>query len=419
MSVFRLVARPIARLALLVALATPAQALAEPLRIAFIDPLSGGAAAVTQNGLNHFRFMAERLSRGARSYEIVAYDNKLSPQETIVAAQKALDAGIRIFAQGNSSAAAAALVDFLDKHNERNPERQALFLNYAAIDPALTNEKCSPWHFRFDAHADMKMQALTDFLAQRPQTRRVYLINQDYSFGQAVRKSALDMLRAKRSDIQIAGDELHPMAKITDFSPYVAKIKASGADSVITGNWGNDLALLLKAAADAGLNVDWYTYYASGIGSPTAVRQTGLEHRVYAVIEGQANDPGADAPKDGQAGIETAFRARFGGSFNVPRIRALMEMLDQAIDRVPAAAGNARGLSLALSGAEYRSMYGGRAWLRAEDHQLLQDLVIASFGPLLGGMRFDEENTGWGWRSMGHIPAAATALPTTCRMPKL
>ena len=61
------------------------------------------------------------------------------------------------------------------------------------------------------------------------------------------------MLKAKRPDIEIVGDELHPLLKITDFAPYIAKIKASGADTVITGNWGQDFALLLKAAADAGL----------------------------------------------------------------------------------------------------------------------------------------------------------------------
>jgi len=393
---------------LLLSAAIPAQA-AEPIKIAFIDPLSGGAVAVTQNGLNHFRFMAERLSRDGRSYEITAYDNKLSPQESIVAAQKAIDAGIRIIAQGNSSAVALALVDFLDKHNERNPSNQALLLNYAAIDPALTNEKCSPWHFRFDAHADMKMQALTDFLQSRREAKKVYLINQDYSFGQAVRKSALEMLAAKRPDIAIAGDELHPMAKITDFAPYVAKIKASGADSVITGNWGNDLALLLKAAAEASLTVDWYSYYASGIGSPTAMRQSGLAHRVFAVIEGHANDPLADSD-----GIETAYRARFQGSFNVPRIRALMEMLDQAMAKTGKV--EPRALSVALAGASYRTMYGQQAVMRAADHQLLQDLQVASFGPLAATMKYDEENTGWGWKTAGRVRAEATALPTTCVM---
>ena len=42
------------------------------------------------------------------------------------------------------------------------PGKEVLFFNYAAIDPALTNEKCNFWHFRFDADVDMKMAAMTD-----------------------------------------------------------------------------------------------------------------------------------------------------------------------------------------------------------------------------------------------------------------
>ncbi|HEX6958078.1 MAG TPA: branched-chain amino acid ABC transporter substrate-binding protein [Ferrovibrio sp.] len=379
-------------------------------RIAFIDPLSGPAAAVTQNGLNHFRFMAERLSNERVRFEVTGFDNKLNPQETIVQAQKAIDAGIRIIAQGNGSAAAGALIDFIDKHNARDPEHAAIYLNYAAGDPVLTNEKCSPYHFRFDAHSDMKMQALTRFIAQRPEIRRVYLINQDYSFGRAARDAARAMLAERRPDIEIVGDELHPLAKITDFSPYVAKIAASGADSVITANWGTDLALLLKAAADAHLQAGWYTYYASAIGSPTAIRQSGLAHRVFAVIEGHANLRQIDR-------MEDEYRARYGGSVNVPRIRLLMEMLADAVAK--AGGSDPLRIARALSGATHRTMYGGLATMRAADHQVLQDFYIASFGPLDATMHYDEEKTGWGWKTAGMIPAAATALPTTCRMAPL
>ena len=160
------------------------------------------------------------------------------------------------------------------KNNDRNPDKQVLYLNYAAVDPVLTNEKCNYWHFRWDANSDIKMQALTNYMKDRPNIKKVYLINQDYSFGESVRTTARKMLKEKRPDVQIVGDEKHPLLKITDFAPYVAKIKASGADTVITGNWGQDIALLLKAAADAGLQVDWYTYYAGGAGGPTAIKQT-------------------------------------------------------------------------------------------------------------------------------------------------
>ena len=380
---------------------------AETIRIAFIDPLSGPAAAVTENALNHLKFMAERLSEADRRYEITGYDNKLSAQESIIQAQKAIDAGIRIIVAGNSSAAAGALNEFVAKHNERDPDRGVLFLNISAIDPALTNEKCQPAHFRFDAHADMKMLALAKFVGTQKQISKLYLINQDYSFGQAVRAAALKMIRAERPDIEIVGDELHPLAKITDFSPYVAKIRASGADGVVTGNWGTDLALLLKAAAEASLQAGWYTYYASGIGSPTAVRQTGLAHRVFGVMEGHSNMKMSD-------GLDADYRNRHGGSFNVPRARLLMEMLDDAVSK--AKSSEAKAIAAALQGASRPTMYGGIATMRAQDHQVLQDLVIASFGPLEGGMAFDEEKTGWGWKTAGIVKAADTALPSTCRM---
>ena len=392
-----------------VLLALPTFAQAQTLvRIAFIDPLSGPMAAVTQNGLNHFRFMAERLSSDKIKFEVTGYDNKLNPQETIVQAQKALDAGIRIIVQGNGSAAAGALTDFIAKHNERNPDQAALYLNYAAADPALTNDKCSPAHFRYDADTDMKMLALAKFIGARKDIRKVYLINQDYSFGQAVRATALNFIRAERPDIEFVGDELHPLAKINDFTPYVTKIKASGADSVITGNWGNDLALLLKAAADAGLQAGWYTYYASGVGSPTIVRQTGLAHRVFAVLEGHANLPQQDR-------IEDDYRARFGGNFVVPRIRLLMDMLNDAVAKSGSA--EPRKLQPLLAQSTAKTMYGATAGMRASDHQLLQDLYVASLGPLDGAMKYDEEKTGWGWKTAGMVKAADTALPTTCRMP--
>src|SRR6202158_3117748 len=249
----------------------------EPVRIAFIDPLSGLAASTGEAGLKTFQYLAEQINaKGGvigKKLEVVGYDNKVNAQESLVQLQKALDAGIRIITQGNGSNGAAALEDQVGKYNDRNPGKEVIYFNYAAVDPVLTNEKCSFWHFRWDANSDIKMEALTNYMKEVPTIKKVYLINQDYSFGESVRSTAKKMLAAKRPDIQIVGDELHPLLKITDFAPYIAKIKASGADSVITGNWGQDFALLQKAAADAGLKVNWYTYYAGGTGGPTAVKQ--------------------------------------------------------------------------------------------------------------------------------------------------
>src|SRR6516165_3287916 len=290
----------------------------ETLKIGYIDPLSGGGASIGEVGLKTFQFLADEVNaKGGiqgKKVEIVPLDNKTNPQESLIQAQKAIDAGVRYITQGNGSSVAGALSDFVTKYNERNPGKEVLYFNYAAVDPVLTNDKCSFWHFRWDANSDIKMEALTTYMKPRANIKKVYLINQDYSFGQAVRAEARKMLSAKRPDVEIVGDELHPLLKVTDFSPYIAKIKASGADTVITGNWGQDFALLLKAAADAGLQVDWYTYYAGGPGGATAIRQANVPDRVFQIAEGVANNPYPPAVE-----FEKAFRAKPGISLFYPR----------------------------------------------------------------------------------------------------
>jgi branched-chain amino acid transport system substrate-binding protein len=388
---------------------------ADTIKVAYIDPLSGGGATVGEIGLKHLQYLAERINAAGgangKKFEILGLDNKTNPQESLVQAQKALDQGAHFLTQGNGSSVAAALTDFTVKNNDRNPDKQVLYLNYAAVDPILTNEKCNYWHFRWDANSDIKMQALTNYMKDKPNIKKVYLINQDYSFGESVRTQARKMLKEKRPDVQIVGDEKHPLLKITDFAPYIAKIKASGADTIITGNWGQDIALLLKAAADAGLQVDWYTYYSGGPGGPTAIKQANLADRVYAIVEGVPNDEPPDAAK-----IEQEFRGKLanGLGFEYPRLYNEMYMLKNAIDA--AKSDEAKAVAEKLEGMTFKTFMGGEGYMRKEDHQFFQDMYISNLGPLPQGAKFDEENTGWGWKTQGLIKAKDTELPTTCKM---
>jgi branched-chain amino acid transport system substrate-binding protein len=385
----------------------------DTIKIAYIDPLSGGGASIGEVGLKTFQFLADEVNaKGGvlgKKLEIVGYDNKLNPQESIVQIQKAIDAGIRIVTQGNGSSVAAAITDFAAKFNERNPGKAFLYLNYAAVDPVLTNDKCNYWHFRWDANSDIKMEALTNYMKGRQNIKKIYLINQDYSFGQSVRAEARKMLAAKRPDVQIVGDELHPLLKITDFAPYIAKIKASGADSVITGNWGQDFALLLKAAADAGLQVDWYTYYAGGTGGPTAIKQSGVNHRVFQIGEGFANIPHQPAQD-----FEKALRAKYDFGLFYPRAVNQIRMLVAAIDEAKSL--DPGKIAARLEGMKFEVFSGGEGFMRKDDHQFFQPMYMASFGDRNDKEPFDEEKTGWGWRIIAKIDTANTMLPTTCKM---
>ena len=203
-----------------------------PIKLAMVEGLSGPFANTGEAVYRNLLWAVERVNQrggvklpgGARELVLVRHDSKGQTEEALSAFRSALDEGASFVLQGNSSAVAAALIEAVNKHNERDPERRVLFLNYSAVDPALTNERCSFWHFRFDAHADMRMAALMQVVKSDKTTQRVYLIGQDYSFGQAVSREARRQLTAQRPDIQIVGDELIPVGRVKDFLPYAINI---------------------------------------------------------------------------------------------------------------------------------------------------------------------------------------------------
>src|SRR5262245_31104773 len=312
-----------------IALATAcALAQAQTVKVAYIDPLSGPFAQTGEQGLAEFRFTVDRINAsgilGKQKLEVVPFGNKVSPQESLNQLKRVIDEGIRYITQGNSSAVAGALLEAVNRHNERNPGKEILYLNYAAVDPAYTNGKCSFWHFRFDANSDMKMESLTTYMATQKNIKKVYLLNQDYSFGHAVRKAAREMLARKRPDIQIVGDDLHPLGKVTDFSPYIAKMKQAGTDTVITGNWGQDMNLLIKAARDAGLNADFYTYYAGGLGALPAMGASAIGH-VKQITEWHENVLPSSIENWSQD-----FEKKYKVDFYYLRVRTAMQMLAEA-----------------------------------------------------------------------------------------
>ncbi|HEX8166714.1 MAG TPA: branched-chain amino acid ABC transporter substrate-binding protein [Beijerinckiaceae bacterium] len=380
----------------------------DTIKIGYIDPLSGAFANVGELGVHHFQFVMDRINaKGGvlgKKLELVPLDSKANPQDTQIALKKVIDDNIRFVLQGNGSNVAHAIVDTLAKHNEREPAKSVLFLNYAAVDPALTNDKCSFWHFRFDADADMKMEALTNFMAKQQGIKKVYLINQDYSFGKAVAAAATEMMKKKRPDVQIVGEELHPLGKVQDFTPYVAKIKASGADSVITGYWGNDLSLLVKAAKDAGLPVDWYTYYAGGLSTPAAIGQAGKD-RVKQISEWHSNVEGATLDEEVEA-----YKKKYNEDFYYLRTRNLIEMFAKAVEQAKSA--DPVAVAKALEGMKHQSPTG-EITMRADNHQLLQPMFVSTMS---AGMKRDVENTGLGFKTDGRIEAKDTETPTTCKM---
>jgi branched-chain amino acid transport system substrate-binding protein len=381
----------------------------ETVRIAFMDPLSGPFANVGQNQLKSWQFAAEKLS-GAKNpagvnFQVVGFDNKGSPQESLNTLKAAIDQGFRYITQGNGSGAALALADAVSKHNERNPGKEVVYLNYAAVDPALTNEKCDYWHFRLDADTTMKMEALTTFMKDQPKVKSVYLLNQNYSHGQQVARYFKEGIARKRPDVKIAGEDLHPLGQVKDFAPYVAKIKQSGADTIVTGNWGADLTLFVKALNDAGLKIPMYTYYSQVTGTPTALAAGG-EGEVYVIAYGHANHSG----EIGQMAAE--FKQKFNDDYYTYATYNGINLLGAAMAK--AKSTNPVQVASAMRGLSVKS-FAGEVTMRASDHQLQMPMFVTKWQKA-GPGQYNVENTGYTFVPVKQMDPYVASTPTSCQM---
>lgn len=385
---------------------------AETVKIAFIEVLSGPFAQTGIGSLNQLRDVVAQINASAGpedpKFEVVPFDGKGTPQESTTALRAAYDQNIRFVTQGGGSGVAFALVDAINKQARRDPNGAVVYLNYSAMDPGLTNDKCSFWHFRFYPSSEMKIEALTSYLQGKPAVKKVYLLNQNYTHGQQTAKAARAYLAKKRPDIEIVGEQYVPIATVRDFAPYVANIASSGADTVITSNWGSDLGLLLKAAKDYGLNINFYTMNANNPGIPSQMGSWGVD-KVGVIWNWGSNAPTPELEK-----IAVAYKEKHGEDFIYAAHWNSMHMLSNAIRK--AKSTDPKKVAFALEGMKYRSPMGDIE-MRKDDHQLQAPLYLGIWAKQGSpGVKYEAERTGYGFRSEKVWSPAESSQPTTCQM---
>jgi branched-chain amino acid transport system substrate-binding protein len=382
----------------------------EVVKMVRIDPLTGLLGPVGLSQEKGYKFFAEKFSGAGNPagviFDFSTIDNKLSPAESLNALKSAIDNGVRYIIQGNGSSVAMALSDAVTKHNERNPGKEVIYLNDSAVDPDLTNSKCSYWHFRFDADTSMKMEAMSSFMVDQKDIKKVYILGQNYSHGVQVAKYAKETLARKRPDIQIVGEDLHPLAQTRDFAPYIAKIKASGADTVITGNWGSDLSLLIKAATEGGYNGKFFTYYAGVTGTPTAMGTNGAG-RVYQVAYNHYN-MGGQMDK-----WMKEFHEKYNDDFYTGSTIRIFETLGAAMAK--AKSTDPVKVAAALEGIKVDS-FNGEVEMRKSDHQLQQKLYVSVWQKASAKYPYSPENTGMTLAPVKEYPNYVSSTPTSCQM---
>ncbi|MEE8506017.1 MAG: ABC transporter substrate-binding protein [Kiloniellales bacterium] len=390
---------------------------AENIRIGLIEPLSGPIAAVGAEALDNFTHVANQVNKrggvlGGRKLEIIGLDNAMKAEKTTEQLKKAVDMGLSYIIQGVGSNHALNIIKFVNKHNKRNPGKEIVFLNHSAVTTAFTNELCSFWHFRFDANVDMKVAALVTQLNRDPKVKKVYLVNQNYAYGKSFQAAANRLLKERAPNVELVGDELIvPFGKVQDFTPYVAKIKAAGADTVLTGNWGPDLHRFVKSAVNSGLGATFYSIYGglpssiSGYGDTSSkvdLKQVTETHENHAGLPGELRD------------YMQGYKDVYGSTWYPDRQRWLIEMLAAAIE----AAGTADPIPVArkLEGMSFPGPLGD-VQMRAEDHQIQMALVVSTLtSDAPKSLIYKGKNFGVGFKTDGVAERADTTLPTTCLM---
>ncbi|HMN21113.1 MAG TPA: branched-chain amino acid ABC transporter substrate-binding protein [Ottowia sp.] len=383
----------------------------QTVRIAMIEGLSGPMGNVGTNQFKSWQYVAAHLTAAENpagvKFEIVGMDSKSSPQEALNLLKSAVDQGFHYVTQGNGSNVAIPLADAVAKNNDRNPGKEVIYINYAAVDPASTNEKCNYWHFRFDADTSMKMAALTSFMKDQKDVHKVYLNNQNYSHGHQVAKYFKEGLARNRPDVQVVGEDYVALGQVKDFAPYVAKIKAAGADTLVTGSWGQDFTLLVKAMNDAGLHIPIYAYYAGVSGTPTALAQGGDQQEVYQIAYNHSNYTGRLNE------LMKGFKAQYNDDFYTFSVYNALVGLSTAMAK--AKSTDPVKVAAALEDVRFDG-FNGETAMRKTDHQLQQGMWISKWQKVDAKNPYSVENTGYTFAPVKYLEPYIASTPTTCQM---
>ena len=387
---------------------------AAPLKIGVLETLSGPQASTGLAYRAAVRYAVDKINAeggwNGQPVQLLEYDNQGGPAGASDKLKAAAADGVQIVVQGGSSAIGGQITEDVRKYNLRNPGKEIVYINVGAEALELTGEKCNFHHFRFAGNAQVRTKALVQAMKQANALgTRVYAINQNYSWGQDMQQAIED--NAAAGGYQVVEKTLHDVNKIQDFAPYVAKISASGADTVMTGNWSNDLLLMMKASKAAGLKVRFGTVFLDQVGNIANAGETAVGHFVVQTFNAEAAGAEGDRfvasykAQSGHAPVATEPQTVFG-----------LEMVADALKRTKPEGGalNVNALARNLETTRLKTPMG-ESIMRAGDHQVLLPLVVSVVS---ADAKYKADDTAFGFKPVKRFTAEEAAVPAQagCKM---
>jgi branched-chain amino acid transport system substrate-binding protein len=396
------------------ALLIASAACAAPVKIGLLETLSGPQASTGQTFRAGVRYAIDKMNAAGgwngEPVQLVEYDNQGGPAGASDKLKAAIADGVQIVVQGASSAIGGQITEDVRKHNLRNPGKEIVYINVGAEALELTGEKCNFHHFRLTGNAQVRTKVLVQGMKQaKALGTKVYSINQNYSWGQDMERAITD--NAAAGGYQVVEKTLHDTNKIQDFAPYIAKISASGAETVITGNWSNDLLLMMKAAKAAGLKATFGTVFLDQPGNVSNAGDTAIGHFVAHAFNGEAG--GAEGPR-----FVADYTAKMGHApvFVEPQTAFGLDMVADALKRTSPVGGrlDVNAFARAMETARIKTPMG-EASMRAADHQVLLPLVVSIVSK---DARYKVDGTDMGFKPVRVFSAEEAAMPVqpSCKM---
>jgi branched-chain amino acid transport system substrate-binding protein len=387
---------------------------ADPVKIAVLETLSGPQASTGQTFRAGVRYAIDKMNAAGgwngEPVQLVEYDNQGGPAGASDKLKAAIADGVQIVVQGASSAIGGQITEDVRKHNLRNPGKEIVYINVGAEALELTGEKCNFHHFRLTGNAQVRTKVLVQGMKQaKALGTKVYSINQNYSWGQDMENAIV--ANAATGGYEVVEKTLHDVNKIQDFAPYIAKISASGAQTVLTGNWSNDLLLMMKAAKAAGLKAAFGTVFLDQPGNIRNAGDTAVGHFIVHAFNAEA--AGAEGAR-----FVADYTAKAGHApvFVEPQTAFGLDMVADALKRTKPVGGklDVNAFARAMETARVKTPMG-EARMRAEDHQILLPLVVSTVAK---DARYKVDDTDLGFKPVKVFSADEAAAPvqSSCKM---
>jgi branched-chain amino acid transport system substrate-binding protein len=339
-----------------------ARAQSDKIRLGHLTPLTGFLGALGEYAVMGLRIAEEEINKAGgllgRQLEIISEDS-VNPATAASKAQRMLERDGVALLLGEISSASALTIAQVAARNQR------LFMSIGARSDVLRGKNCNKFTFHTDIPNTVMVNAVGKALLRDNMVKgkKFFSVTADYVFGHDLLRAAKAFFAANGGNL--IGDELVG-TDVTDFSPYLLKIRQANPDVVCSNLAGNQVTNLIKQYAEFGLqypivgfNLNTADAWAAGESNLSGTWPTVWHHDI-------------DTP--GSRAFVSTFTKKHG---KPPENHAWIEyvtvkMLAQAIAETKST-DSAVLVAFFEKQGEMDILKARKGWFRAWDHQLMQE----------------------------------------------